>query len=64
MTSITTQPDSMHPAADMAGDLFDHWFDPLEAEVRARSRQFIEGLLRGTVFAGTAALRTKPDGRQ
>ena len=34
MTSITTQPDSMHPAADMAGDLFDNWFDPLEAEVR------------------------------
>jgi hypothetical protein len=28
----------------MAGDLFDNWFDPLEAEVRARSREFIEEL--------------------
>jgi putative transposase len=36
----------MNPAADMADDLFDNWFDPLEAEVRARSRQFIEELLR------------------
>jgi len=32
------------PAADMAGDLFDNWFDPLETEVRARSREFIEEL--------------------
>src|ERR1700686_4362147 len=46
MTSTTTKPDSLQPAADMAGDLFDNWFDPLEAEVRARSREFIEELLR------------------
>ena len=57
MTSITTQPDSMHPAADMAGDLFDHWFDPLEAEVRARSRQFIEGLLRAELDSSLARPR-------
>ena len=47
MTSTTTKPDCLQPAADMAGDLFDDWFDPLEAEVRARSREFIEELLRG-----------------
>src|SRR6266436_3999321 len=47
MTSTTTKPDCLQPAADMAGDLFDNWFDPLEAEVRARSREFIEELLRG-----------------
>jgi hypothetical protein len=41
MTSTTTKPDSLQPVADMAGDLFDNWFDPLEAEVRARSRQRI-----------------------
>ena len=46
MTSTTTKPDSSQPAADLAVDLFDNWFDPLEAEVRARSRQFIEDLLR------------------
>src|SRR5712671_7442878 len=57
MTSSTTQPDSMHPAADMAGDLFDNWFDPLEAEVRARSRQFIEELLRAELDASLARPR-------
>ena len=41
MTSTTTKPDCLQPAADMAGDLFDNWFDPLETEVRARSREFI-----------------------
>src|SRR5258708_28960298 len=51
MTSATTKSDSLQPAADMAGDLFDNWFDPLEAEVRARSREFIEELLRGELEA-------------
>jgi transposase-like protein len=31
----------------MAVDLFDTWFDPIEAEVRARAREFIEELIRG-----------------
>src|SRR6202171_4965199 len=57
MTNTTTKPDSMHPAVDMAGDLFDNWFDPLEAEVRARSRQFIEELLRGELDAALARPR-------
>jgi hypothetical protein len=43
MTNNTTKPDSLQPAADMAVDLFDNWFDPIETEVRARSRQFIPG---------------------
>jgi putative transposase len=43
MTNYTTKPDSLQPAADMAVDLFDNWFDPIESEVRARSRQFIGG---------------------
>ena len=51
MTSTTTKPDCLQPAADMAGDLFDNWFDPLETEVRARSREFIEELLRGELEA-------------
>src|SRR4030081_1474605 len=51
MTNNTTKPDSLQPAADMAVDLFDNWFDPLEAEVRARSREFIEELLRGELEA-------------
>src|SRR6267378_4048632 len=47
MTKHTTKPDSLQPAAEMAVDLFDNWFDPIEAEVRARARQFIEELIRG-----------------
>jgi hypothetical protein len=31
----------------MAVDLFDSWFDPIETEVRARAREFIEQLIRG-----------------
>jgi putative transposase len=41
----------------LAVDLFDNWFDPLEAEVRARARQFIEELLRGELDAALARLR-------
>jgi transposase-like protein len=31
----------------MAVDLFANWFDPIETEVRARAREFIEELIRG-----------------
>src|SRR3979411_2488312 len=57
MTSTTTKPDSWQSAADTAGDLFDNWFDPLEAEVRARSREFIEELLRGELEAALSRPR-------
>jgi putative transposase len=45
MTSTTTKPDSSQPAAGMAVDLFDNWFDPLESELRARARGFIDAVL-------------------
>jgi len=47
MTSTTTKPDSSQPASEMAVDFFDNWFDPIETEVRARAREFIEELIRG-----------------
>src|ERR1700690_2476053 len=47
MTNVTTKPDSLQSAAEIAVDLFDNWFDPIETEVRARAREFIEELLRG-----------------
>ena len=47
MTSTTTKPDSLQPAAEMAVDLFDNWFDPIETAVRARAREFIEELICG-----------------
>src|SRR5512139_473802 len=57
MTSTTTKPDSSQPAAEMAVDLFDNWFDPLESELRARARTFIEELLRGELDAVLARPR-------
>ena len=47
MMSHTTKPDSSQRTAEMAVDLFDNWFDPIEAAVRARAREFIEVLIRG-----------------
>ena len=47
MTSTTTKPDSSQPAAEMAIDLFDNWFDPIETEVRAWAREFIEEMICG-----------------
>src|SRR5438874_4571872 len=57
MTNITTKPDSSQPAAEMAVDLFDNWFDPIETEVRARAHEFIEELLRGELDAVLARPR-------
>jgi putative transposase len=57
MTSITTKSDSSQLAAGTASRLFDNWFDPIEAEVRARSRQFIEELIRSELDAVLARPR-------
>src|SRR5207302_10886353 len=62
MTNATTKPDSLQPAAEMAVDLFDNWFDPIETEVRARAREFIEELIRGeldTILARPRYERSK-----
>ena len=57
MTSLTTKSDSSQPAAETASRLFDNWFDPIETEVRARSRQFIEELIRSELDAVLARPR-------
>jgi putative transposase len=57
MTSTTTKPDSSQPAAEMAVDLFDTWFDPIETEVRARARDFIEEMIRGELDTALARPR-------
>ena len=62
MMSTTTKPDSSQPAAEMAVNLFDNWFDPIETEVRARAREFIEELIRGeldTILARPRYERSK-----
>src|SRR4051812_299972 len=57
MTSHTTNPDSMQPADAAAPRLFDNWFDPIETEVRARAREFIEELIRAELDAALARPR-------
>ncbi len=57
MTKITTKPDCLQPATELAVDFFDNWFDPIETEVRARSRQFIEELIRSELDAALSRPR-------
>ena len=67
MISTTTKLDSSQPAAEMAVDLFDNWFDPIETEVRARAREFIEEMIRGeldTVLARPRYSRSQMTGNE
>src|ERR1700732_5560520 len=57
MTSITKKSDASQLAAEAASRLFDNWFDPIETEVRARSREFIEELIRSELDAVLARPR-------
>lgn len=57
MTNTTTKSDSSQPAAETTSRLFDNWFDPIETEVRARARQFMEELLREELDATLARPR-------
>ena len=66
MMSTTTKPDSSQPAAEMAVNLFD-WFDPIETEVRARAREFIEEMIRDeldTVLARPRYSRSQMAGNE
>ena len=57
MTNTTTKSDSSQLAAETTSRLFDNWFDPIETEVRARARQFIEELLREELDSALARPR-------
>src|SRR5436305_8611300 len=47
MKSITRNSDSSQPAAETAVYLFEDWFDPIEAGVRDRVREFIQAMVEG-----------------
>jgi len=47
MTSTTTKPDSLQPGAETSVYLFDNWFDPIEAGLRDRVREFIHAMFEG-----------------
>jgi putative transposase len=47
MTSVTTKLELSQPQTETAVHLFDNWFDPIEAGVRARVRDFIQAMIEG-----------------
>jgi hypothetical protein len=51
MKNITSKSDSSQPAAKTAVYLFDDWFDPIEAGVRDRVREFIHAMVEGELDA-------------
>ena len=56
MRNITRKSESSQPVAETAVYLFDDWFDPIEAGVRDRVREFIQAWreLRRDAVGGTA----------
>ena len=57
MMSPTTKPDTLQPEAETAAPLFDNWFDPIEAGLRDRVREFIHAMFEGEL--DTALLRPR-----
>ena len=47
MTSNTTKSDSSQAETETAVHVFDNWFDPIEAGLRDRVREFIRGMIEG-----------------
>ena len=46
MTNITTKPELSQPQSYTV-HLFDDWFDPIEAGIRDRGRDFIHAMIEG-----------------
>ena len=57
MTSHTTKPDTVQPAAETESRLFDNWFDPIESGVRNRVREFIETMMEDELEAALSRPR-------
>jgi putative transposase len=57
MTITTTKSDAIQPDAETAVYLFDDWFDPIEAGLRDRVRDFIETMIRTELDAALARPR-------
>ena len=47
MTNVTMKLEQSQPQTDAAVHLFDNWFDPIEAGLRDRVREFIHGVVEG-----------------
>jgi putative transposase len=57
MTSVTTKPDATQPLTETVSHVFDDWFDPIEAGICDRVREFIEEMIRGELDAVLARPR-------
>jgi putative transposase len=57
MTSPSTKPAAIQPEAETEVYLFDDWFDPIEAGLRDRIRDFIETMIRTELDAALARPR-------
>ena len=66
MTSTTTKPAAVQPDAETAVYLFDDWFDPIEAGLRDRVREFIHAMFEGELDTALSrpryARHAKPPG--
>ena len=47
MSDNSTKTASLQPGAETAVYLFDDWFDPIEAGLRDRVREFIQEMIEG-----------------
>jgi len=45
MTSHSTMPEQLQSQSETAVHLFDNWFDPIEAGLRDRAREFLQAML-------------------
>ena len=68
MTNITTKPESSQRQSETAVQLFDNWFDPIEAGLRDRVREFIHAMIEGeldmALLRPRYARRAKPPGSE
>ena len=47
MTSHSTIPNEPQSETETAVQLFDNWFDPIEAGIRDRAREFLQAMFEG-----------------
>ena len=63
MTNVTTKPESSQPRSETAVHLFDDWFDPIEAGLRDRVREFIHAMFEGELDTALSRPRRTSWGR-
>jgi len=60
MTSNSTTSSLPQLETETAGYLFDSWFDPIEAALRDRAREFLQAMFEAELDASLAALKRIP----